>query len=107
MKIALSRFLRVLTSYILSISLTLAFASNVLGNDTCYITNIDTSLERCPTLDPAISQILSDFTIKKDGVEISAFTCVEPVSSLPIAEYTDGLILFQGLHFRRFRFNHD
>jgi CSLREA domain-containing protein len=97
MRIVQSRFLIVLASYILSTSFTLAYSSNVLGNDTCYITNIDTFLDQCPTLDPAINQILSDFTIKKDGVEITDFTCIEPVSLLPIAQYTNELILLQGL----------
>ncbi|MGA1842017.1 MAG: VWA domain-containing protein [bacterium] len=97
MRIVQSRFLRLVVSCILSIFFTLACSSDVLGNDTCYITNIDTFLEQCPTLDPAISQILSDFTIKKDGVEITDFPCAEPISSLPIAQYTDELILLQCL----------
>jgi Mg-chelatase subunit ChlD len=97
MKILQFQFSRLLASYILCICFTLAYSSNVRGNDTCYITNIDEFLEECPTLDPAINQILSDFTIKKDDVEITAFPCVEPISSLPIAQYTDALILLQDL----------
>lgn len=97
MKTVQSRFFKLLANYILSISFTLAYSGNVLGNDTCYITNIDTFLEQCPTLDPAISQILSDFIVKKDGVEITTFPCVEPISSLPVAQYTDELILLQCL----------
>ncbi len=92
-----SRFLRLFVSCFFGCFLTLAYSSNVLGNDTCYITNIDTFLEQCPTSDPAISQILSDFTIKKDGVEVSDFNCVEPISGLPIEQYTNELILLQGL----------
>jgi hypothetical protein len=67
-------------------------------NDTvCYITNIDFFVEQCPTLDPAIEEILSDFRITRDGVDIAEIECEEPISSLPIEDYTDELILAQGL----------
>ena len=63
----------------------------------CYITNIDFFVEQCPTLDPAIDEILSDFRITRDGVDIADVYCEEPISSLPIEDYTDELILLQGL----------
>ena len=67
------------------------------ADDTCYITNIDFFVEQCPTLDPAIDEILTDFRITRDGVDIADVNCEEPISSLPIEEYTDELILLQGL----------
>lgn len=65
--------------------------------DTCYITNIDFFMNQCPTLDAAIDEILSDFRITRDGVEVSQISCQEPISSLPIEAYTDELILLQAL----------
>lgn len=65
--------------------------------NTCYITNIDFFVEQCPTLDPAIDEILADFRIARDGVDIADVNCEEPISSLPIEDYTDELVLLQGL----------
>jgi hypothetical protein len=67
------------------------------AQEICHITDIDAFLEQCPTNDPAISTILDDFVIKRDGVEVTSFRCTEPISALPIAEYTDELIILQEL----------
>ena len=61
------------------------------------ITNIATFLEQCPTNDPVYSQIRSDFDIRVDGVSVGALSCSEPVSALPIAQYTDQLVIAQAL----------
>lgn len=61
------------------------------------IANIKSFLEQCPTTDPMYSQIRSDFEIRKDGAEVGALNCSQPISSIPIAAYTDPLIVVQGL----------
>jgi hypothetical protein len=61
------------------------------------IVNIARFLERCPTLDPAIDQIRADFRIRRGGLLVDAIPCTEPISALPIAQYTDELIVLQGL----------
>jgi len=91
------RFLRVIRIVAVYIVLLMVSVRTIHAQDICYITNIDAFLEQCPTNDPAFSQILSDFTIKKDGIDVTGYSCVEPVSALPIANYTDELILLQGL----------
>ena len=75
----------------------LALQQPAIGADACYITNIDEFLEVCPNNDPAITEILADFTIKVDGVEVTEFPCTEPISTLPIEAYTDELVLLQVL----------
>ncbi len=64
---------------------------------TCYITNIDFFAEQCPTLDPAIDEIRSDFRITVDGVDIEEVNCEEPISSQPLEAFTDELRLLQVL----------
>ena len=63
------------------------------AQDICHITDIDAFLEQCPTNDPALGRILSDFTIARDGVAATfdPSACIEPVSTLPLTEYTDEL----------------
>ncbi|MGB9364940.1 MAG: VWD domain-containing protein [Xanthobacteraceae bacterium] len=56
-------------------------------------------VEECPTADPIFATIISDFKIRRDGVLINAaaLTCTAPISSIPIAAYTDELVLLQAL----------
>jgi hypothetical protein len=61
------------------------------------IANIGIFLSQCPDRDPAYAQIVHDFELRKDGVLLSESPCTEPTGSLPIAQYTDGLIVRQGL----------
>lgn len=55
--------------------------------------------EQCPTADPAFSKFIGDFKIRKDGVLINpaTLTCTAPVSAMPIAQWTDELVLLQSL----------
>jgi hypothetical protein len=61
------------------------------------ISNIGDFLEQCPTNDARYSQIRSDFEIRKEGSVVGALTCSEPVSAMPVAQYTDELIGAQTL----------
>jgi len=67
------------------------------SNETCYIPNIDVFLEQCPTTDPAFEQIISDFRILKDSVDIdlSAISCTAPISEMPNDQITQELELVQ------------
>src|SRR5580765_2298779 len=68
-------------------------ASSLCGQ----IDNIYHFLDTCPASDPAVAQILSDFTIRSNGVIVTQFPCTEPPSSMALANYTDPLIILQGL----------
>src|SRR5262245_15869733 len=72
-------------------------ARSAIRGETAYISDIDRFLEQCPTNDPAINTILSDFQIRRNGVLVRNFQCSEPISGLPISQYTDELITLQGL----------
>jgi hypothetical protein len=61
------------------------------------IGRIDVFLEQCPTNDPLYAQIRRDFEIRKNGVLVGDPPCTEPVSAMPIAQYTDELIAIQAL----------
>jgi hypothetical protein len=61
------------------------------------IADIKTFLETCPTNDPVYSQIRSDFTLRRNGMLVGALDCSEPVSSMPLSQYTDELIVVQTL----------
>jgi hypothetical protein len=61
------------------------------------IPNIKTFLDACPQNDPAFSQITQDFKLRRDGVLVSVPPCTEPVSQMPVSQYTDELIVYQGL----------
>jgi len=61
------------------------------------ITNLKTFLDQCPQSDPAYETIRRDFIIRKDGAVVGAVPCTEPVSQLSAAQYTDELVLLQGL----------
>ncbi len=61
------------------------------------IADIRTFLERCPTNDPAYGQIRMDFRILRDDNAVGMLACTEPISTMPLAQYSDELILVQGL----------
>jgi hypothetical protein len=61
------------------------------------IDNIASFLEQCPTNDPMYSQIRSDFEIRREGVVVGDINCSEPVSAMPVAQYTDEVIVAQAL----------
>jgi len=62
------------------------------------IRNIAQFLERCPTSDPAFPQLTQDFELLLDGRPLSGtLACAEPISTLPINQYTDELIAWQTL----------
>jgi len=62
-----------------------------------FIANIQLFLDTCPAGDPALTQIRSDFQIRRNGVLVGDIPCSEPISQLPVSQYTDELILLQGL----------
>ena len=62
-----------------------------------FIANVKAFLDTCPGRDPNLAQILSDFQIFRDGVWVTSFPCTEPVSAMPITQYTDELIYLQVL----------
>ncbi|RPH83099.1 MAG: hypothetical protein EHM75_12395 [Desulfobacteraceae bacterium] len=64
---------------------------------TASIWNIKAFLNTCPQNDPAYNQIRSDFTIRRNGVVVGNIPCSEPTSAMNIAQYTDELIVLQGL----------
>lgn len=59
------------------------------------IGNISAFLEQCPTNDPAYPQISADLTIRIDGVVVAPITCTEPISAIPIEQFTQQLITAQ------------
>jgi hypothetical protein len=61
------------------------------------IGNIDIFLSQCPTTDPAFAQIWSDFKIRRNGFAVAVPACRDPISTIPVEEYTDELIVLQGL----------
>jgi len=65
----------------------------------CQFPAVDPFLDKCPTNDPAIAQILNDFTITVDGAPVTfpPSSCTEPVSAMPVAQYTNQLSLLQAL----------
>jgi hypothetical protein len=86
-------------SVLLLAALSAALSGAVLAEDTCQLPEIDSFLEHCPTNDPAVGQILTDFTITKNGAPVTfgSGSCVEPMSTLPAAQLTDELTLLQAL----------
>jgi len=62
-----------------------------------FIANVKLFLDTCPQRDPNLGRILSDFYIFRDGVRVTSFPCIEPVSAMPVAQYTDELIYVQVL----------
>jgi hypothetical protein len=62
-----------------------------------YIRNIATFLQQCPDRDPAYAEISRDFEIRRNDKATAAPVCTEPISAIPLAQYTDELIVRQGL----------
>ena len=64
-----------------------------------YICDNAQFFEQCPTADPIFATIVNDFKIRRDGVLINAaaLTCNPPISTMPISDYTDQLVLLQAL----------
>ncbi len=65
-----------------------------------HIQDIDQFLNTCPQNDPAFATIMSDFQIRKNGSAVTIFPCSEPISAMPVSQYTDELIVLQGLRVR-------
>ena len=61
------------------------------------IRNIKTFLDQCPTDDPRYSFIRSKIQLRRNGVLVGNLACTAPVSSMPVAQYTDELLVVQGL----------
>jgi hypothetical protein len=61
------------------------------------ISDIDDFLDRCPQNDPAFATITHDFHVRRNGQIAAIPACSEPVSALPTAQYTDVLVVLQGL----------
>jgi hypothetical protein len=62
------------------------------------ISDIRTFLEHCPTNDSAYTRIRTDFELRLDGTVItSPIQCTEPISSLPIEQFTDQVVALQVL----------
>ncbi len=59
--------------------------------------NIDQFLSACPTNDARYQQFRNDFEIRREGVAVGAIPCSEPTSAMPIAQYTDELIIAQAV----------
>lgn len=64
-----------------------------------YICDNSQFFEMCPQTDPVYATIIADFKIRKDGTLINpaTITCTPPISAIPIAQYTDELVLLQAL----------
>jgi hypothetical protein len=111
----MKKWSRVLLAFIFIASMVTNGVVNVFGESADYIyylplilkeytppvilrTNIDNIsefLEQCPNDDPIYSMLRSDFVIRLDGVIIGSIPCSEPISAMPIAEYTNALISLQ------------
>lgn len=61
------------------------------------IRNIGIFLQQCPDRDPAYLLVKQDFEIRRDGNLALEPVCTEPISAIPTAQYTDELIVSQGL----------
>jgi hypothetical protein len=59
------------------------------------IVDITSFLEKCPNYDPIYSKLRSDFKIRLDGVLINDIPCTEPISAIPIEDFSDALIAIQ------------
>ena len=90
----MSRSRQSVTASLLIAALTLFCVADPASGKIC---NIKDFLEECPTSDPAYSQIQSDFVIRRDGVVVTGTQCQAPISQIPIAQYTDELIVLQAL----------
>jgi hypothetical protein len=63
------------------------------------ILNIKNFLDKCPNNDPVYSQIIEDFKIRNNGilVDTAHIACSEPISQMDVSDYTNELIILQGL----------
>ncbi len=68
-----------------------------LATSTPYIRNIAAFLEQCPDRDPAYAEISRDFEVRRNDLKTAEPVCTEPVSAIPIAQYSDEIIVRQGL----------
>ena len=59
------------------------------------ISNIDEFLEKCPTSDPMYEKFKADFIVRVDGEIVDEIACTEPISEMPIEEFTNALITYQ------------
>src|SRR5262245_51201502 len=92
------------TSFFLAVSLaaasTVRAAAPGVGTDasgTPFIAHIGQFLDGCPQADPATAQVRSDLQIRRNGAIVGDIGCTAPASQLPLAQYTDALIVLQGL----------
>jgi hypothetical protein len=69
----------------------------LLWQSPVWAIDIGPLLSTCPQHDPVYSRIRSDFEIRRNGVLVQDIPCSEPISQLPISQYTDELIVVQGL----------
>ena len=86
-------FLRIAGRWAAAVLLAAAAAPARAGD----IHRIDRFLEQCPQSDPAFATITRDFEIRRNGVVAPIPPCTEPVSAMPVSQYTDTLVLLQGL----------
>lgn len=61
------------------------------------IRNIGVFLQQCPNRDPAYAEISKDFEIRHNDLPTAEPVCTEPISAMTTAQYTDDLIVRQGL----------
>jgi hypothetical protein len=61
------------------------------------IKNIGIFLQQCPDRDPAYAEISKDFAVYVNDQPTTTPLCTEPISKMPVAQYTDALIVRQGL----------
>jgi hypothetical protein len=77
------------------LALTMLFAIGTPA--TRPIQNISVFLDQCPDRDPAYAEIRGDFEIRRGRLPIGPIVCTEPISTMPVSQYTDELIVLQGL----------
>ena len=65
--------------------------------DPFKIRNIDQFLNGCPNNDPLYPKIREDFIIRRNGQLVDDIHCSEPLSQMPLTEFTDELISVQAL----------
>jgi hypothetical protein len=59
--------------------------------------HIEDVLNTCPQNDPYYGTIRSQFVIRRNGIWVGDIPCTEPVSEIPISQYSDELITLQAL----------
>jgi hypothetical protein len=62
-----------------------------------YIRNIAAFLQQCPDRDPAYAEISRDFEVRRNDKKTAEPVCTEPISAMTTAQYTDEIIVRQGL----------